>query len=454
LDVTGLLPTPEEHDRFLADTDEQKRGKLIDALLARPEFVDLWVMKWAELLQIRSSNDISYKSAVIYFNWLRDQITGDVPVNQIVKQLVASSGGTFENPAAGFYQFETDPLKLAEDTAQAFLGVQMKCAQCHNHPFDRWTMNDYRGFVGFFTQVARKKGEDPRETVVFDRHEGESKNPITNAVVAPKFLGGIAPDVKGRDRREALAEWLAGPDNPYFAKHFANVVWAQFFGRGIIEPVDDVRVSNPASNPELLDALAKRLVEDQYDFKRLVRDICNSRTYQLSSRTNETNESDARNFSHSAVRRLRAEVMLDCITEVTGTRSKFKGMPLGARAVQIADGQTSSYFLKTFGRATRETPCACEVSMEPNLSQALHLLNGDTVQRKIADGSLIKRLLEAKKSPKEIVAELYLRCFARNPTETESANLSPLLEKNESVQKPLEDVFWALLNSKEFMFNH
>jgi hypothetical protein len=213
-------------------------------------------------------------------------------------------------------------------------------------------------------------------------------------------------------------------------------------------------VSNPASNPELLDALAKRLVDEQYDFKQLVRDICNSRTYQLSSATNDTNAGDTRNFSHSAVRRLRAEVMLDCITEVTGTKNKFKGMPLGARAVQIADGQTSSYFLKTFGRATRETPCACEVSMEPNLSQALHLLNGDTVERKITDGALVKHLLEAKKTPDEIVAELYLRCFARKPTDAEIANLSPLLAKNDAAQKPLEDVFWALLNSKEFMFNH
>ncbi len=458
LDITGLLPTPDEHDRFLANADEHKREKLIDELLTRPEFVDLWVMKWAELLQIRSGNesgkDISYKSALVYFEWLRDQLTKNVPVNQIVKQLVSASGGTFENPAAGYYQFETDPLKLAEDTAQAFLGVQMKCAQCHNHPFDRWTMNDYRGFVAFFTQVGRKKSEDPRETIVFDRREGESKNPITNATVAPKFLGGAVPDANEKDRRALLADWIAAPDNPWFAKHFANMIWAQFFGRGIIEPVDDVRVSNPASNPELLDSLAQHLVDANYDFKRLVRDICNSRTYQLSSRTNETNADDARNFSHSAVRRLRAEVMLDCISGVTETKNKFRGLPLGARAVQIADGQTSNYFLKTFGRASRETPCVCEVSMEPNLSQALHLLNGDTVQRKIAEGAVVKRMLDAKKAPSEIVESLYLRCFARKPTEAEMKNLEPLLAKNETQQKTLEDVFWALLNSKEFMFNH
>ncbi len=452
IDIAGLLPTREDYDRFLADADEHKRAKVIDALLARKEFVDLWVMKWAELLQIRSSNDVSYKSALVYYEWLRNQIERDVPVNQIVRQLIASTGGTFANPASGYYQFETDPLKLAEDTAQGFLGVQIKCAQCHNHPFDQWTMNDYRGFVGFFTQVGRKKGEDPRETIVFDRHEGEAENPVTHAKVPPKFLGGATPEVKEMDRRQALADWIASPDNSYFPRHIANIVWAQFFGRGIVEPVDDVRVSNPASNPELLDALGRRVVEYNYDFKRLVRDICNSRTYQLSSRVNESNKDDARNFSHSAVRRLRAEVMLDCISEVTGTKNKFRGLPLGARAVQIADGQTSNYFLKTFGRATRETVCACEVSMEPNLSQALHLLNGETVQKKIAEGGVVKKMLDAKKSPREIVEDLYLRCLTRKPTDAELQNLDPLLARNDP--KVMDDIFWALLNSKEFMFNH
>ena len=458
IDVVGLLPDAAEHDRFVADPDPQKRAKLIDTLLARKEFIDIWVMKWAELLQIRSNNDVSFKSALVYFDWLKDKLAQNVPINEIARELVAASGGTFENPAASFYQFETDPLKLAEDTAQSFLGIRMQCAQCHNHPFDRWTMNDYRGFVGFFAQVGHKKGEDPRETIVFNKGEGESKNPVTNKNVAPKFLGGETPKINGEDRRKALADWLAGPDNPYFARHMANVIWAQFFGRGIIEPVDDVRVSNPASNPELLDALAKKLVASNFDFKALVRDICNSRTYQLSSRANETNESDARNFSHSAVRRLRAEVMLDCISEVTESKNKFHGLPIGARAVEIADGQTSSYFLKTFGRASRETVCTCEVSMEPNLSQALHLLNGDTVQQKINNGAALKNLLaqlsQQKIAPREIVENLYLRCFTRRPTDDEVRNLEPLFAKPEDQPKVLADVFWALLNSKEFMFNH
>jgi len=426
----------------------------VDALLQRPEFADIWVMKWAELLQIRSGVDVSYKSALVYYDWLRQEILQNVPVNELVRQLISSTGGTFEDPAAGFYQFETDPLKLAEDTAQAFLGVQIKCAQCHNHPFDRWTMNDYRGFVAFFTQIARKKGEDPRETIVFDRHEGQSVNPITNKVILPKFLGGAQPDASKVDRRKLLADWMADPGNPWFAKHFANIVWAQFFGRGIIEPVDDVRVSNPAANPELLDALGKHLVDYNYDFRHLIRDICLSRTYQTSSEPNATNEQDARNFSHSGIRRLRAEVLLDCISQVTGTRDKFRGLPLGSRAVQIADGTTSNYFLRTFGRATRETPCSCEVSLEPNLSQALELINGDAVQNKIVNGAVVKKMIDANQDNKTILTSLYLRTLGRAPTDDELKTLTPLLADATTRQKSGEDIFWALLNSKEFMFNH
>ena len=453
LDITGLLPTIQEHDQFLADTDPQKRAKLVDRLLQRPEFADIWVMKWAELLQIRSGVNISYKSAIVYYNWLHDQIVQNVPVNELVRQLISSTGGTFDNPAAGFYQFEPDPMKLAEDTAQAFLGVQIKCAQCHNHPFDRWTMNDYRGFVAFFTQIGRKKGEDPRETVVFDRHFGNSINPVTNKVIPPKFLGGAQPDATKQDRRKLLADWMADPANPWFAKHFANIVWAQFFGRGIIEPVDDVRVSNPAANPQLLDALAQHLVADHYDFRALIRDICLSRTYQTSSQPNDTNQADVRNFSHYGIRRLRAEVLLDCISEATGTKDKFPRLPLGAHAVQIADGTTTNYFLRTFGRATRETP-SCEALTDPNLSQALDLINGDTVQNKIQFGGLVKKMVALNQDDKTILTTLYLRTLGRSPTDDELKTLTPMVASDSTREKTLEDIFWALLNSKEFLFNH
>jgi hypothetical protein len=456
IDTVGTLPSIEEHDKFLADPDPTKRAKLVDTLLQRPEFADMWVMKWAELLQIRSIvNVVSHKSAVVYYNWIHDQIVANVPVNQLVHELVDSSGGTFENPPAGFYQFESDPLKMAENTAQAFLGVQIKCAQCHNHPFDRWTMNDYRGFVAFFTQISRKRGEDPRETIVFDRHSGDSVNPITNQVIPPKFLGGAEPPETPKvDRRKQLADWLADPANPWFASHFANMVWAQYFGRGIIDPVDDVRVSNPASNPQLLGALAKHLVDYKYDIRQLIRDICLSRTYQASSQSNDTNQADIRNFSHSGIRRMRAEVMLDCIGKATGSRDKFPGLPLGAHATEIADGVTTNYFLTTFGRASRETPCTCEVSLEPNLSQALDLINGESIQNKIMYGSAIKEMLAAKLDDKTILTNLYLRTLSRAPTADELKALTPLLANPATRRKSLEDIFWALLNSKEFMFNH
>jgi hypothetical protein len=336
------------------------------------------------------------------------------------------------------------------------MGMRIQCAQCHNHPFDRWTMDDYYSFAAFFSQIGRKNGEDPRERIVFDKGEGEIKHPVGGRTMAPKFLGGDSPDVKGKDRRKVLADWLASPDNPYFARNLANIVWAHFFGKGIIDPVDDVRVSNPASNPELLDELARRFTSYKYDFKKLVRDLCTSRTYQLATESNATNETDTRNFAKGPIRRIRAEVLLDVISEVTDTPNKFKGLPLGARAVQIADGNTSNYFLKTFGRASRETVCSCEVKMEPNLSQALHLLNGDTVNARIQQGGVVKKLVDAGKKGPEILDELYLRCLGRRPAEEEARKILaqvPAEDKN-ALRQGLEDVFWALLNANEFIFNH
>ena len=270
----------------------------------------------------------------------------------------------------------------------------------------------------------------------------------------PKFLGGEVPELKGESRREALARWLTSPQNPYFARNVANIIWAHFMGRGIIEPVDDVRISNPPSNPELLDALAARLIDYHYDFKSLVRDICASRTYQLSTRANDTNAQDDRNFSKAPIRRLRAEVLLDCISEVTGTQDKFPGLPRGARAVDIADGNTGTYFLTTFGRATRTTVCSCEVKVDPNLSQALHLLNGTTLQSKIEQGGVVKKLLQQGETPGQVIEDLYLRCLGRKPTEEEAGKLKEFFTSGAKEEQVLNDVFWSLLNAKEFVFNH
>ncbi len=456
LDIIGELPPPDAVEKFLADPAADKRDRLVDKLLDRKEFAELWVMKWAELLEIRSHDNIVYpKAALVYFEWLRNQMLAGVPLDKIVRSLLNASGSTLGDPAANYYEMEPDPQKLAENTAQVFLGMRIQCAQCHNHPFDRWTLNDYYGFDAFFARIGRKPGDDPRATVIFDRADGEVKHPVTGAVMRPKFLGGEVPDIKpDESRREVLARWLTSPQNPYFARNIVNIIWAHFLGRGIIQPVDDVRISNPPSNPELLDALAAKLVDYQYDYKKLVRDICTSRTYQLDTRPNDTNATDDRNFARASIRRIRAEVLLDCISEVTATQDKFSGLPRGARAVEIPDGNTADYFLTTFGRASRATVCSCEVKVDPNLSQALDLLNGDTIQNKIEQGGVVKALLKRGETPDQVIADLYLRCLSREPTTDETTKLRGFFKKDAAPEPVLNDVFWSLLNAKEFVFNH
>ena len=454
LDVVGTMPTVEDYQKFMANPSPKKREELVDELLTRKEFVELWVLKWAELLQIRSSNQMSYKATLLYYNWLQDRIARNVPVNEWVIELLGASGGTFKNPPTNYYQNETDILKVTENVAQVFMGMRVQCAQCHNHPFDRWTMDDYYGFAAFFSQIGRKAADDPREVVVFNSGGGDVRHPVGGRVMSPKFLGGVAPDLTGKDRRQAMSQWLASAENPYFGTNLANMVWAHFMGKGIVDEVDDVRVSNPASNQELLDELGRKFTEYKYDFKKMVRDICNSRAYQRATTTNPSNELDTRNFSHAAIRRIKAESFLDCITQVTTTQNKFPGLPTGARAVQIADGTVSNYFLTTFGRATRETVCACEVRLEPTLSQSLHLLNGETTGNRIKQGDLVGKMLAAKKSPEQILEEVYIRCMARKPTPEETSRIMVLVNAETDKKKALEDAFWAVLNSREFMFNH
>jgi hypothetical protein len=456
LDIVGLPPTVAEYERFTASTGPDKRAKLIDELLERKEFAEIWVSKWAELLQVRSvvNNIANYKGMFLYYNWLVEKLSKNTPMDEMVQELLGANGGTFKNPASNFYQNAPDTLALTENVAQVFMGMRIQCAQCHNHPFDRWTQNDYYGFAAFFSQIGRKTGEDYRETIVFNSGGGEVTHPVGGVVMKPKFLGGETPEVAGKDRRVILAKWLASPQNPWFAASFANRVWAHFMGVGIVEPIDDFRVSNPASNPELLEELGKRFTASKYSLKQLVRDICNSRTYQRSTGRNPSNESDERNFAHALIRRIKAETLLDTISAVTETKDKFQGLPLGARAVQMADGISSTYFLTTFGRATRETVCSCEVKMEPTLSQALHLLNGDTVNAKIQQGGLIPKLVSGRKFPEERIMELYLRCLSRKPSREELDKLLPALGEGARQDQALGDIFWALLNSREFLFNH
>lgn len=455
LDLTGTLPPADRVQSFAADTNPAKRDQLIDELLARPEFVDLWTLKWSDLLQLHTDvvKEIYYKPIHLYHGWIRDQILSGVPINQLAAKLISANGSIFENPAATYYHLENDPIRVSEDAAQAFLGIRLQCAQCHNHPFDRWTMDDYRGFMAFFMQVGRKPGEDPRERIIYDARGGEAKHPVGDRVVPPKFPGGDVPDVKDKDRRQVLADWLAAPDNPWFGRHVANLVWAHFMGLGIVDPVDDVRVSNPPSNKPLLDHLAQRLVALNFDIRKLAREICISETYQRSTRSNPSNELDTRNFAKATVRRMRAEVLLDSIGTATAAPMNHLAMPVGMRAVEVADAKKTNYFLTTFGRSKRENVCARD-EVSPTLSQALHLLTGDTIETKINSGALVDKLLKEGKAPQDIVKELFLRSVSRLPDDQETSALEPYFSDKEQTKAALIDLQWALLNSKEFIFNH
>ncbi|MCF6287367.1 MAG: DUF1549 and DUF1553 domain-containing protein, partial [Candidatus Hydrogenedentes bacterium] len=456
VDVLGSIPTPEETQTFLADNDPEKRAKLIDTLLIRPEFSDLWAMKWAEALRVAEiPNVLDRKGMHRYNDWLRQAISNNTPMDQLVRELLGATGGNFTNPAVNYYVVERDPLFISENVAQVFLGIQLKCAQCHNHPFERWTMDDYYSFAAFFAQVGRKTSSDPRESVIFNRGAGEVKHGNTKKNMAPKFLAGETPDVKGKDRRAVVAEWITSPENPWFAKNLANRVWAHFLGAGIIDPPDDVRVTNPPTNPQLLEEMGKKMIEYNYDLRKLVRDICTSYIYQMSTRPRDFDNSDARNFSHAQVRRLTSEQLLDGIVKVTGNDVKFKNLPKGARAMQVAGGNSGVYFLKVFGRPLRQTVSTTERRGEPNLAQSLHLINGNTIDNAIkGKGGLLDSLLAAETPHDQIIDRLYLAAISRAPLAEEKTALNAYVAAAENKREALEDVFWSVLNSKEFIFNH
>ena len=471
LDLTGLPPSPEELAAFSADQNPDKRSALVSRLLDSPEFTDLWTMKWAEILQIRANNNNNLESgrprraAHKYYLWLKSQIAANRPFNEIVRDLVRADGSNLSNPAANFYTTAfgnpRKPIERAEDTAQLFLGTRIQCAQCHNHPFDRWTMDDYYGFSAFFSGVSQKRGAAPTEVFIFsqpDRHSAE--HPVDGRKVEPRFLGGPEPDLANRDPRLLLADWLTSPDNKPFARTLANRAWAHCFGRGIIEPVDDGRISNPPSNEALLAALGDRLIQSGFNIRALLKDITSSRTYQLSSSTVPANASDDRCFSHAFVRRLQAEVLADSIAAVTEVPASFSGQPAGTRATGIFDGGADrDYFLKTFGASRRETVCACEVRTEPTLTQALHLINGSTTDSALLRSPVLNRLIADATPTEAAVTNLFRRALSREPTGYE---LSRFMDRARSLDPAnpkaarnfLSDVFWALLNSTEFTFNH
>jgi hypothetical protein len=428
LDVCGILPNPQEVTKFLASKAPLKRAKLVDELLDRPEYADFWTLKWSDVFR-STRKTINVKGTHVFQKWIRNHIDKNTGFDQIVYEVITSGGSTFANPAANYYRVSRDPTTLAETTAQLFFGIRMQCAKCHNHPFERWTQDDYYSMAAFFNRVKYRvdpiDGGDPKakngaEYVYVERF-GELTQPRTGKVMAPKFMGGKVPDIApGKDRREALGKWMASPENPFVPKSIVNRIWFHLMGKGIVDPVDDFRDSNPSANDDLLDELAKDFVAKKFDAKHLIRTIMNSRTYQLSAQTNEFNKDDNKYFSHAVTKLLTAEQLFDALCQVTEVPEKFAGHPLGTRSVQLPDGEANHPFLKTFGQPARELACECEREGDSNLAQALQLINGPAVNDRLRNPTnRIGKLIAAKKNDKEIVAELFVVTLSRRPTDTE-----------------------------------
>ena len=459
LDLTGQPPRSERVRAFVADPapSKVKREKLIDELLGSDDYVDFWSNRFADLLQC-NGEALGAKGVWVYRGWIKKQIADNTPYDQLVRSILLAEGSTYQNPAANYFRVLKEPGKITEDVSQTFLGTRFNCNKCHDHPFERWTQNQYYEFGAHFARIATKKGSLPGEEVVYRSYKGgEVKHLKTDMVASAKVPFGtereIGPD---DDRREPFVEWMTSKENPLFAKSMANRVWSYFFGRGIIDPVDDIRASNPASNPALLDALTQDFVKGGFDLRKLMRTIVQSRTYQLSVASNKWNEDDTMNFSHARARRLSAEQLLDAVAIATGSRPKFSGMPEGTRAVQMPDGTVAGNdFLALFGRPKRQSACECERSSGMTLSHALNMINGATLGDAItAPGNRIAKLVETEKDDAKVIEEIYFSCLNRPPTAAEIAAVE--LSKTTSSVNRLEiaqDLTWALINSPAFIFN-
>ncbi len=462
LDAVGRLPGPEEVRAFLADTDPKKRARLVDHLLALPEFADWWALKWSDRLGV-NQRFVGKIGAVKYHRWVRGAMAANMPEDEFARAIITAAGPNYANPPAGFFRRLRNPQVRAEEIAELFMGVRIGCARCHNHPGENWTQDDYYGLAAFFNRIGYRNGPfflqiyDKEETV-FSTRVGEQTHPRTGAEVPPKFPGGpmanLGPEA---DRRGAFADWLTAPGNPFFARMAANRIWFHLFGRGVVEPVDDFRATNPPSIPALLDALAADLVAHRFDRKHLIRTIMNSRVYQSSGAKNATNAEDVRYFSRYVPRRLGAEALLDAVGDATGVPERFPGFRAGTRAVQLPDGEFSYPFLQTFGRPARATVCECERSDDTTLHMALMLQGGDFLQTKLTHPSgRIARLAASSATDSEVVDGLFLRTLSRPPTAAEWRRVSEFLGRDPrmSRQRKFEDVLHALLNHPEFLFQH
>ena len=458
LDAIGTTPTPEEVEAFLADKAADKRDRLVDRVLDRPEYVDFWALKWGDLLRVNSEK-LGAQGMLAFNLWLRESFRANRPFDRMIDDLVTAQGSIYTNGPANYYRVSKSPDDLAETTAQVFMGVRLQCAKCHHHPFESYGQDDYYGLAAYFARVRSKNSDEfglfGQERVVFVSKTGEVNQPRSGKRMAPRPLGA-APADDPIDRRRALAQWLTGPKNPWLAKNIVNRYWGYLMGAGLVDPIDDLRETNPPSNPELLDALAGRFVESGHDIKSLLKLIMKSRTYGLSALPTPDNRLDSTFFSHYPVKRLGAEQLLDALDAATGTSEKFAQRPSGTRSISLPDTTFKSYFLDTFGRPVRALSCECERGSDPNLSQALHLLNGDVVNRKInaADGRLAALLKDRAIDDAALVRRLYLLAFARPPEPHEVEVAAGLIAEAGDRARGAQDLFWGLLNSKEFVFNH
>lgn len=461
LDLIGVQPKPDEVRAFLADVTPDKRAKTIDALFTRPEFVDHWSLKWGDLLQ-NSRNSLSPRSMYLFREHIRGEVAANTPLDQFTRRILTAKGGSLEDPASAYFAISKDTNDTLERVTQVFCGVRMLCARCHPHPMENWTQADYYGVGSFFSQVSvrpdtRFVGVQNAKLVQLNLQAGFAGNPRSGKPEPPKFLGGAAPELAANvDRREAYAAWLTAPENPLFARGLVNRIWSYFFHRGIIEPVDDIRSTNPPINPALLDALTADFIAAKFDARHLMRRIVLSQTYQRTSKPNASNEHDEQNFSHAIPRRITAEALLDSLVQATGVAENVGGAPGGFRAAQLPDGAVQSNFLNLFGKPQRMEACECERDNGSNMLQALHLINGPSILGRVQNGSARPALLLRQKLPDDqLISEIFLWSLARNPTpEEQKVTQAFLASYGEKRSEALQDLMWALLNSKDFLLVH
>jgi hypothetical protein len=455
LDVIGVLPTLDEQQAFYADAAPDRRQRLIDSLLNRPERARFWALKWGDLLRLQKE-EVTETGVYKFYEWLVEAFQTNKPFDQFARELLTAEGSSFDRPAANYFRACNDPVKAAETTAQLFLGSRIQCAKCHNHPFENWTQDNFYGLTAFFNRVSRKPGLRADEEIIFVAREGEVTQPRTGQRMKPWAPGQQSGEAEmPTDRRKAFADWLTSPKNPYFARVAVNRIWAEVMGRGIVDPVDDFRQSNPPSIPALLDRLAEDFVNHGFDQKHILRTILASRAYQRSSQASELNRDDSRFFSHAKMRMMTAEQMLDAVCQVTEVRESFPGLPAGTLATETPSPDFNHAFLDAFGRPARSSACVCERGVHSTLGQVIELFNGTLLQQKLADKqNRFRRLLAEGRPPQEVVDELYRAAVCRPPTEAETAAAVKYIAAQEQPAEGMADVCWALINTDEFLTQH